>query len=80
VIIVVKIGMKNVVLCVLIFGGSGCYFIYKSVNNSVGLIINHIFVLNPNQASNFYMSISILSFLILATSVITTIFLKAKHK
>lgn len=49
-----KISIENLLVVLVLFVGSGCYFFYKAANNVKGLIINHIFYLDVNQANTFY--------------------------
>jgi hypothetical protein len=49
-----KIELKNIILTLVLFIGSGLYFFFKSANNTNGLIINHLFYLNTAQAKTFY--------------------------
>jgi hypothetical protein len=60
-----KIGLKNIIIVLILFVGAGSHFFLKSFSNTQGLIINHIFVLNVNQANTFYFIMGCLCILIL---------------
>lgn len=64
--IIVKIKLKNIIVVLILFIGSGGYFFFKSETNTKGLIINGIFKLNIGQANIFYFVLGCLCILVLA--------------
>lgn len=63
-----RIGLKNIILVLILSVGGGSYFFLKSANNTRGLIINHIFKLNVNQANVFYFVMGCLCIFVLILS------------
>jgi hypothetical protein len=62
----VKIGLKNIIKVLILFGGSSFYFFFKAGHNTKGLIIDSIFRLNIGQANTFYFVMGCLCIFILA--------------
>jgi hypothetical protein len=67
------ITIKNLLVCLVLFGASSFYMGWKALNNTRGLIINHMIHLSPEGASIFYWSMAALSALIAVVSILVFI-------
>lgn len=67
---IMKISLKNIIVALLLFVGSGSYFFFQASNNTQPINIKRIFQLNARQANSFYFVLGCLCILMLILCVV----------